>query len=72
MNSIVDNPSDSASAEKTSGRSDIEESLLKQKTKKIKIMQTPCSHKYHIECLKAWMNHKLECPTCRAQLPSLE
>jgi hypothetical protein len=71
MNSLFENPNDMIPPEKTCG-TEGEESLLKKKTAKIKIMKTPCSHKYHIECLKAWMNHKLECPTCRAALPSLE
>lgn len=41
-------------------------------TVKKKIMKTPCDHKFHINCLKKWMEIKLECPTCRKQLPSLE
>lgn len=35
-------------------------------------MQTPCSHKYHVSCLLNWMSIKMECPTCRYQLPSVE
>lgn len=35
-------------------------------------MQTPCNHKFHIHCLKPWMNQKLECPKCRAELPPLD
>lgn len=37
-----------------------------------KIMKTPCNHSYHGFCLIKWMSHKMECPTCRAKLPSLE
>ena len=35
-------------------------------------MQTPCQHKYHIYCLRNWMNIKLECPSCRHELPPIE
>ena len=31
---------------------------------------TPCGHIYHRECLKDWLDIKLECPSCRAQCPS--
>ncbi len=30
---------------------------------------TPCDHVYHASCLQQWMDVKLECPTCRQQLP---
>ena len=30
---------------------------------------TPCDHVFHDECLSQWMQHKLECPTCRTALP---
>jgi hypothetical protein len=32
-------------------------------------MVTPCDHVFHAQCLKPWMDQKLECPTCRMQLP---
>ena len=35
-------------------------------------MMTPCNHIYHTACLKKWIDMKLECPTCRAQIPALE
>jgi len=35
-----------------------------------KCMATPCKHYYHSSCLKQWMNQKMECPTCRAELPA--
>jgi len=35
-------------------------------------MQTPCQHKFHIECLKPWLSQKLECPKCRTELPALD
>jgi len=37
-----------------------------------KLMKTPCRHYFHDKCLKGWMEIKLECPFCRAPLPSLE
>ncbi len=33
-------------------------------------MVTPCLHLFHEECLRHWMDVKMECPTCRALLPS--
>lgn len=47
------------------------ENLHKNEISK-KIMKTPCSHRFHIHCLKEWMKIKLECPTCRKKLPSLD
>ncbi|CAI2385243.1 unnamed protein product [Moneuplotes crassus] len=35
-------------------------------------MKTPCGHKYHPSCLKAWMRRKLECPFCRTSIPALD
>ena len=32
-------------------------------------MLTPCDHLFHEACLQRWMEHKLECPVCRATLP---
>lgn len=37
-----------------------------------RVMHTPCEHKFHETCLTCWMNIKLECPTCRFHLPTLE
>ena len=31
-----------------------------------KCMMTPCKHYYHPDCLKQWMDQKMECPSCRA------
>ena len=45
--------------------------FIKLKNVKHKIMKTPCSHKFHIACLIEWMNIKMECPTCRKNLPCL-
>jgi len=46
------------------------ESLKDSEEEKI-IYKTPCMHMYHAECLKKWMRSKMECPLCRAQLPTL-
>lgn len=35
-------------------------------------MVTPWGHKYHPQCLKSWMQRKLECPFCRTQIPALD
>ncbi|XP_057954431.1 transmembrane E3 ubiquitin-protein ligase FLY1 isoform X2 [Malania oleifera] len=32
-------------------------------------MVTPCDHFFHSGCLQRWMDIKMECPTCRRQLP---
>ena len=34
-------------------------------------MRTPCQHEYHIGCLLSWMKVKMECPTCRGELPMI-
>merc|ERR1711904_291373 len=33
---------------------------------------TPCEHHFHRACLEEWMNVKMECPTCRMELPPIE
>ena len=37
-----------------------------------KTMHTPCSHRFHQDCLTQWMAIKMECPTCRARLPVVD
>ena len=32
-------------------------------------MIAPCDHIFHCECLRGWMQVKMECPTCRHVLP---
>lgn len=32
---------------------------------------TPCNHYFHNECLSKWMEEKMECPTCRHELPEI-
>lgn len=36
------------------------------------VMTTPCSHRFHKACLTNWMSIKLQCPTCRSELPAIE
>lgn len=35
-------------------------------------VRTPCNHKFHPHWLRTWLNQKLEWPSCRTQVPSLE
>ena len=34
-------------------------------------MLTPCEHIFHRSCLTTWMDVKMECPTCRGNLPAI-
>lgn len=40
-------------------------------SKQGEVMRAPCKHTFHISCLVNWMQVKLECPSCRKELPSL-
>ena len=33
-------------------------------------MGTPCDHLFHATCLRPWIEHNLQCPTCRLALPA--
>jgi hypothetical protein len=47
------------------GVAGVGESLLERE-----VMRTPCGHVFHPECLRAWMDVRLECPACRASIPA--
>mmetsp|Transcript_26034 Transcript_26034/g.38480 ORF Transcript_26034/g.38480 Transcript_26034/m.38480 type:complete len:1100 (+) Transcript_26034:250-3549(+) len=34
-------------------------------------MLAPCEHIFHKDCLIQWMDVKMECPTCRTELPAI-
>ncbi|CAD8047632.1 unnamed protein product [Paramecium sonneborni] len=34
-------------------------------------MLTPCKHWFHPSCLRSWIDIKMQCPTCRSDLPPL-
>ena len=36
------------------------------------VIQTPCSHVFHTDCLFIWMQVKMVCPYCKAGLPSFD
>jgi hypothetical protein len=50
--------------------SDIREPLTGDSTQLEEYMKTPCNHKFHEVCLRDWLNIKLECPTCRTEIPA--
>ena len=31
------------------------------------VIELNCKHKYHENCIKQWLNHKVECPLCKAK-----
>jgi hypothetical protein len=33
---------------------------------------TPCDHVFHQDCLKRWMDIKMECPVCRRAVPDID
>lgn len=70
MNYLHEDP-----GEKTQPLLNSEDNLIldvKKESVNKKIMVTPCGHKYHIPCLQRWMEIKLECPTCRKEIPLVE
>ena len=44
---------------------------MKEKCEDYKLMITPCNHIFHSSCLLVWMTIKMECPLCKAKLPSV-
>ena len=44
--------------------------ILKTKGQRY-LMQTPCGHVFHTDCLMRWMDIKMECPHCRESLPQI-
>jgi hypothetical protein len=45
--------------------------FLEGQDERNKFMGTPCGHVFHTSCLLVWMSQKMECPVCRANLPSI-
>lgn len=37
----------------------------------LRLVLTPCDHRFHKACLERWMDVKMECPTCRMSLPPM-
>ena len=41
---------------------------LEEIKKNTKVYKLKCKHKFHKQCLKDWLNQKLECPMCRSDI----
>jgi len=35
------------------------------------VVETPCTHVFHVQCLKKWMANKVECPICREEIEEI-
>lgn len=70
MNHLHEDPSDKAQPLLNSDENVILD--VKKDVVSRKIMVTPCGHRYHIPCLKRWIEVKLECPSCRKEIPPVE
>ena len=54
------------------GPAGVEEGAARQTARgSAELMLTPCNHLFHTRCLAHWMEHKMECPTCRGRLPDV-
>lgn len=46
------------------------EEMTKKEEEKIVIMEMPCLHLFHEECIKKWLKTSHCCPTCRFSMPT--
>jgi len=43
---------------------------LKEPEKGDTLLELPCDHEFHSECVKAWLGKAANCPLCRYELPT--
>ena len=46
----------------------VDKVMMRLEIKGNQIMETPCKHKFHPECLIEWLVSKKECPNCRKEV----